>query len=163
MENNLVNKRRYFAQYYGQKVFAVSKEAIAVQFVDNATLKKLDSLSALRLRTVNMITDKDIADFCDLMLDAKSKYPKFTILKVVRYITRFEVNFKWASPEVNNDDGWSYSAYGFYYANIRDVKAYQFLQSRGYFLPYLDLSTEMTLGYGWVTTDMPIKLSHKLR
>jgi hypothetical protein len=129
MENNLENKSKFFSQYLWQTVLSdphnpfVQSLYLVPSDIDHRQNLKFSDLSLL-LRPLSDITDEEAQNI-----------PR--------------------GGEFFNGDHFRrvMDAYSpFFYEKFigSNVAVYQYLQSQGFALPYLDLSVEDLISYGWL-------------
>ena len=125
MENNLENKAKFFAQYWGQNLMKLVKKTdffdveVGAMTINNRQFDK----HFLELTPLSMISDEDAVevkklcdiDFTMIMRSKEAEYRAFMS-------TRFTV--------------------------VAD-----YLRSKGYALPFMGLSVEQQIEYGWITLN----------
>lgn len=123
MENNLEKKAKFFAQYWGQKVFKIQDENCpATQEVNPQFIGKfLDEKSVLELKPISSITDED-----------------------QNYILTNELS--------NSNKLVIQDKIGAFY--LSDIYVTDYLRSKGYALPYMGLSVEKQIEYGWIKLEV---------
>lgn len=144
MENNLENKARFFAQYWGQKiVYDEFMRRVDILCVDVALGNSQNSIFqdySLTLKPLSSITDEDAIGV------AKFEFDFFNCLdidvKAVRDLSKVSVvllrdNTFLAKIQVNNP----------YKLNVNEI---DYLRSKGYATPYMGLSVETMVEYGWI-------------
>lgn len=94
----------------------------------------------MKLKPLSEITDEDAIEIATYSM----KWRKgLEVLKIKRYPDSISIDFRYIDDKVNNDDGFSYSGNGFgLSAYSLNIYQFQYLQSRGYALPYLNHSVE---------------------
>ncbi|WP_343643930.1 hypothetical protein [Chryseobacterium sp.] len=124
MENTLENKAKFFAQYWGQRV---CKETLNDKYylVKPSIYPDADfELEYLELKPLSSITDEDALNI------AKSYYmatEKFQTIKSGRQMVDCHLNqITLELPQVD------------------------YLRSKGYALPWMGLSVEKLVEYGWI-------------
>lgn len=134
MENTSANKKRFFAQHFGQKIIEFNVQNINTRdkktpvFVDIVNLSyPMIEYSVLELKSVNLITNVDL-----LAISLNAYSPKLKDSTLIGLGTTTMLMYKQK---------------GLSYMSIRD---YQYLQSRGYALPWMGLSVEDLISYGWI-------------
>lgn len=147
MENTLENKAIFFALYWGQEVYAFSKEH-TVGF----TSLTLGDSEKLRLKSLSDITDEDA----------------YNVGKLINCWSRSERKQSWFLDDemkgVHIAGGKLFAAaigkeYGHgmshpFANNSTDIlAAYDCLRSKGYVLPFNGVSVEELVGYGWVELE----------
>lgn len=120
MENTKDNKEKFFAQYWGQKVGKTDYES---QLWINERF--LNSISFLQLKPLSSITDEDAIEVSKIW---GSKVES----KILGNIIAIRIGTK-AESEVRNSIG-----------------VIDFLRSKSYALPYMGLSVETMIEYGWI-------------
>lgn len=116
MENNLDNKAKFFAQYWGQIVY---KEW---SFEDSVKVNGKTS-GVLHLKNMAEICNEDAIEVCVLL--------KPTV--------------KWDSD--NKMHAIHFSEW--------HIKAHQLLVSKGYALPFMGISVNQLIEYGWIKLNQP--------
>ena len=126
-QNTLENKTKFFAQYWGQKVYVYDnhspKTIDSDKYIDNVSPKHY-----LKLKSLSQISDKDLEKCLNILgqqLDLESFRESFI-------------------EGLSNRD---------FYAQFYPVRAIEigdYLRSKGYALPYIDLSIEDLISYNWI-------------
>lgn len=125
IENTLKNKQKFIAHYLEQRVLVFTNSVSGViDVIDHITLEDVDNCY-LQLTPLSQITDEDAVEVSEI---AGLNPHKNTIEILIKY-----------GIEFSNDDR--------IYA---DIFVYQYLQSKGYALPWMGLSVEELISYGWV-------------
>ena len=148
MENNLINKAKFFSQYFGQIVliepdFIPFGEKLISTQLSGVDLDTLSESDYLHLKPLSSITDEDALEVSKILgliepyIDSTNS--DYMIVK--------ELAFK--SLQI------SYTGYicvrkGSVLYNVITLIAYDYLRSKGYALPFHDLSVEQLVEYGWV-------------
>lgn len=168
MENTLTNKARFFAQYWWQKLFVINGNN--EDTYNNWRTEDLDK-GYMLLTPLSDITDEDAIKCAQLAHDRKSDF-KVDRRNDIIHVTYFNesikaeyhvcINFRYATINCNlhfkkdgNDEAESFKV------NIGEVQmsAYRvvgyiqivdFLRSKSYAIPYMGLSVEKLIEYGWV-------------
>ena len=120
MKNTLENKAKFFAQYLLQRVLILDKWAVS---------EKPFILEANLLESATI-------EFSNLLL------------KTLSSITPKEQGFITSSKKCNSTELIIKSKIGNYFEG--DLYITDFLRSKGYALPYMGLSVETMVEYGWV-------------
>lgn len=128
-QNTLENKARFFAQYWGVKCLKneLLNELIPAQKVDKSNCNGLPQ-QFLELMPLSQISDEDVIEITKLTHGSKfleqvfTALPKDKVTKYIRHIT----------------DG------------LKNYSKFDYLRSKGYALPYMDLSVEDLIEHGWV-------------
>lgn len=142
-QNTLENKAKFFAQYFGQHVLYFSSDFL--RKIDNLTLDSVENDDYLELKPLSQITDEDVIQ--GIMITYNKTYEDLgEILEVKHYNTFSSIttigigcNFK-TSRSIHHWNGTR---------KIGSVEA-DYFRSKGYALPYMDLSVKDLVEYGWV-------------
>lgn len=134
MENTLENKTKFFAQYYGQKIFICPiNEDNNVQKVGATYLTKYGvNIRALKLTNIVDITDDDCKGVSDLCGGAKSVSAGREILCAIFGKEVFKNRYA-CNPPIK------------YVGQICD-----YLRLKSYCIPYNGISINKLIEYGWV-------------
>ena len=142
-QNTLENKAKFFSQYFSQHVLYFSSAFL--RKIDNLTLDSIENDDFLELKPLSQISDEDVIQgiiylyniACDELGD---------ILEIEHYDTFSSItaigkgcNFKTTRSIHHWNDT----------KKISSVEA-DYFRSKGYALPYMDLSVEDLIEYGWV-------------
>ena len=130
LENTLENKARFFAQYWGQKIicFPHNKNAIRYDNPNKLLAGTYERNAYLELKPLSHISDEEVVEVAKLTHGSKfleqvfTTLPKDKVTKYIRHIT----------------DG------------LKNYSKFDYLRSKGYALPWMDLSVEDLVEYGWV-------------
>ncbi|WP_284464864.1 hypothetical protein [Chryseobacterium sp.] len=123
MENTLENKAKFFAQYWGQNVMMWNEaDSNSHQKIGVSYMTKYGvSNRRLELKPLSSITDEDY---------------------------KFIMNDKVMNPDLENGDPLFTFAIGG--LRMSDLTTTDFLRSKGYALPWMGLSVEKLVEYGWI-------------
>lgn len=132
MENTKENKARFFALYWGFKCLRneLLNDNIPAHKVDTSNCKGLPQ-QYLELTPLSQISDEDALELAMIIyghLDSKLYHNKETGRELIARFFKREVVFY---PILVNE-------------------AVDYLRSRGYALPWMGLSVEQLIEYGWV-------------
>lgn len=128
MENNLENKAKFFAQYWWQKLFVINGNN--EDTYNNWRTEDLDK-GYMLLTPLSDITDEDAVEVYDLVYVSDFK-PKFKIGEIKKTLLKnFHEEFTDFSPK-------------------DFLLIFDNLRSKGYALPWMGLSVEKLIEYGWV-------------
>lgn len=139
MENNLQNKAIFFARYFGQKVLHIKNSPIPFG-LNSLKFSDVSEKDYLGLKPLSEITDQQMLEI-GVMLRGKPFE---------------EVPTKEQISEVKS------SMEGFVFANLNGlvfsdnlkisnlINLFDYLRSKGYALPFMGLSVEQLVDYGWV-------------
>lgn len=146
MENTIENKAKFFAQYWGQEVFFVpnliwtgnppepSHEEWGEAIVNEYWMPKiLNSTFPMFLKSLLDISDDEAIEVAKLEY-VGDKYFKVETGKTSVYLLHCFINGEYSTQ------------------NWRTV---DYLRSKGYALPWMGLSVEQQIEYGWVTLTNP--------
>lgn len=138
-ENTLENKAKFFAQYWGQHLIIMGS---FLRIIDHLTLCNIENDDILQLKPLSKISDEDALwtinnhyfKFENPILEI-SKLKALTKEIHISYIFNDATRHLILKPE------------NLYPHN------YDYLRSKGYALPYMDLSVEELIEYGWIKLD----------
>lgn len=156
-QNTIENKQGFFALYIGQEVLKGNAKNPDKHTVTTTLLSKdwLSGQTCLELRSISQITDEEAIEVARILTVGDIS----TGVSIQRYSEedadedRVHMNTKaWQFVNIfyNGSLMW-------YDAKAREEKlpsfkylqAYDYLRSRGFLLPFKDLSVEQILAYGW--------------
>lgn len=158
-ENTLENKAKFFAQYWGQKVFKYTREgSLLTEEIGNVLFipkSKAMNFSCLELKPLSQISDEDAIEVAKLvspmLFEGRGKNGG-------HYIDKSEIG--WYSVKHNGKtlmvdidlDGYvfEYDEVEEYKRPSRSLIGTDYLRSKCYALPWMDLSVEDLVEYGWV-------------
>ena len=153
MENTLENKAKFFAQYFSQHVLYFSSDFL--RKIDNLTLDSVENDDYLELKPLSQISDEDAINVAKLvspmLFEGRGKNGGHYIDK--SEIWWYSVKHDGKTLMVDIDlDGYvfEYDEVDEYERPSRSLIGTDFLRSKGYALPYMDLSVEDLIDYGWV-------------
>ena len=143
LENTLENKAKFFAQYFGQHVLYFSSDFL--RKIDNLTLDSIENDDYLELKPLSQISDEDAIQ--GIMFTYNKTYDELgEILEVKNYFTFSDIT----SIEL----GRNFKTYRqiHHWNGDRKIgsKECDYFRSKGYALPWMDLSVEDLVEYGWV-------------
>jgi hypothetical protein len=180
MENTLKNKAMFFAQYWGQSVLNSDEYGIEpIEYYFNPGQSNVDGLKGrnyhLLLKSLSLISDSEIVEVLRLAHNLKSVSELECAIKREKDIihcwfpssiigAEYHVclNFKYATinanihfKEIDNDVGSSNKVnIGEIHFSASRVVGYiqvvDFLRSKGYGIPFGELSIKTLLTYGWM-------------
>lgn len=154
MENTKSNKSRFFAQYWGQKVLYVGGVGLEPIGTKGWNLKHPDFF--LELTPLSQISDEDAIEVAKRM----SYYSEYFVItrneneihivcddsiKVIIGIVKFGLIGKIIEDEF---DSMFKKSVVYYEDEI--VSCIDYLRSKGYALPWMDISIETLIEWGWV-------------
>lgn len=129
MENNFENKARFFAQYYGQNVKkSFLPEQTSLQVIDRDVfwIGHLIINGYLELKSLEYITDEDAKAISEIEKDSSTEDPVVRGKALIR-------DFEYTSLDP-----------------LKVIQVVDYLRSKGYALPWMGLSIEKLVEYGWV-------------
>lgn len=144
-ENTLENKRKFFAQYWGQKIL------LHVIDVDDILLLLNDEMAndvknwLLYLIPLSQISDEDVIQ--GIMFTYNKTYEDLgEILEVKHYNTFSSITTTRAGENFKTHRSFHH------WNGDRKIGSMEcdYLRSKGYALPWMDLSVEDLVEYGWV-------------
>ena len=130
-ENTLENKARFFAQYYGQHVLYFSSDFL--RKIDNLTLDSVENDDYLELKPLSQISDEDAIEVSKIF---GLGHLSGAIKELILSIFRTSINDSGTTSSTNGIKNW--------------LHVFDYLRSKGYALPWMDLSVEDLVEYGWV-------------
>lgn len=166
LENNTQSKAKFFAQYWGQRVLfehtSLVNEFSIVEYLED---------SYLELTPLSQITDEDlehvaqIAHERDIKFEIKrrkdifyatSSPDKVGIYYFISMMPKYATVCSTMNFTKTKDEGHKQFTINIGKVNLSSAKpiAYimivDFLRSKGYALPYMGLSVDQQISYGWV-------------
>jgi hypothetical protein len=166
-EINNENKAKFFALYWGQKVFEWKYPEHAVSFgivkPVSGFIENFAQCGWLNLKPLSQISDEDAIDFLKILW-SKSTITDCRIDRVDRdgsvwsRICSVDYDYKNSKGQIycNIDNN------GFSYLNSNQdtvIKLADFLRSRGYALPWMGLTVDELVKAGWVKLTVAGKYS----
>ena len=152
-ENTLENKAKFFAQYWGQHVLYFSSDFL--RKIDNLTLDSVENDDYLELKPISQISNNDAIEVAKLvspmLFEGRGKNGGHYIDK--SEIGWYSVKHEGKTLMVDIDlDGYvfEYDEIDEYKRPSRSLIGTDYLRSKGYALPYIDLSVEDLVEYGWI-------------
>lgn len=153
MENNLENKTKFFAQYWGQRVFV----GHVLEEVNSSYIDPMYDTSILELKPLEDITDEDAIDVAKIVspmlfdgngdngghiIDKSEIKAGWISVKHMRKITMVDIDLDGFVFEYHEDEGYTRPS-------LVNAGA-DYLRSKGYALPWMGLSIDDLIKYGWV-------------
>jgi len=126
MENTLENKAKFFAQYLGQKVFN-DGDGDYLYFLKGRFLENLRHQEHLVIKPLSSITDEDAIDVARIITGKK-----------LQSDIQLWINDIKKELEITASIG------------VWRIEVFHHLQYKGYALPYMGLSVEKQIEYGWI-------------
>ena len=152
-QNTLENKAKFFSQYFSQHVLYFSSDFL--RKIDNLTLDSIENDDFLELKPLSQISNDDAIEVAKLvspmLFEGRGKNGGHYIDK--SEIGLYSVKHDGKTLMVDIDlDGYvfEYDEIDEYKRPSRSLIGTDYLRSKGYALPYMDLSVEDLIDYGWV-------------
>lgn len=144
-ENNLENKTKFFAQYWGQHLIIMGS---FLRRIDHVTLCNIENDDILQLKPLSKISDEDAIEGILYMYNL-SREVLGEIIEIEHYDT--------FSSIVSIDKRVSFKTHRSIHhwngkRNLSSKEA-DFLRSKAYALPYMDLSVEDLIDYSWIKLE----------
>ena len=151
-ENTLENKTKFFAQYWGQHLIIMD---YFLRKIDHVTLYEIEADDILQLKPISKISDEYAIEVAKIVspslflssgndnkhfIDKSEK--DWISVKHKRKIFSVDIDLDGYVYEYHEDEGYT-----------RPSKSYagtDYLRSKGYALPWMDLSVEDLQNYGWI-------------
>lgn len=142
-EKTLENKAKFFALYWGQKIhhYRISKlSGKKVENVDGRTFGRL------QLKNLQNISDEDAIEVAKIVSEKCNELPKIvrTNEQVLLNTNGFKMVHIFFDGMIMYKDLDGVDCY-----TLKAFNALDLLRCKGYLLPYLDLSIEQIIEYGW--------------
>lgn len=134
MENTLENKAKFFALYWGQNC-AWMKRPHEIEYLEKVSDYSITWISYLELKPISSISDEDAIEVYNIMIPLGKSAEKERIFYGRSFIKDYDTT--------NETLEFAQS-----YLDIQ--RAIDFLRSRGYALPWIGLSVEQLIEYGWI-------------
>lgn len=156
MENTLENKAKFFAQYWGQLIIGDVNNAgeKVIYPVEKSNMYRFEE-TRLELKPISSITDEDAIEVAKIVLnyyksDKTIEIPinsKFVVNKIHKDI---DVWFRDLLINIHTTT----STTSFVIDNKEflssPIDVYDYLRSKGYALPWMGLTVEQLIEYGWI-------------
>lgn len=130
MENTILNKEKFFALYWGQKVLNTGVTGGIVILNSSWNLKHPDFF--LQLKSLQSITDEDALEISKIFHVNKGKHRVKNGKNIIKSFM--------------NDDVFI-GSFG------RVGRCHDFLRSKGYLIGYNGLTPDQIISYGWAKTE----------
>lgn len=162
MENTIENKAKFFAQYFGQEVIGHplnDKASVSVRgtYITKTYIKK----TCLFLKPLSSITDEDAIEVLRLLGEYKPKSVNITYhSEDGKEWTRISRPYTDVNEEYYLNVLFNVTKSGLvtHHDNKRGedyLNLYDYLRSKSYALPWMGLSVEQQIEYGWVKITTP--------
>jgi hypothetical protein len=132
-ENNLELKAKFFALYFGQKVFHCSLNQKVPH--KNTFGRLIKSRDRLELTPLSQISDEDAIEVFNLLLPDSNDDNDGKIFFGKTYVRSYDTN------DVTLKTNHTY---------LETQRLIDYLRSKGYALPYLGISVEEQISRGWI-------------
>ena len=145
MENTLENKAKFFAQYWCQKIicFPHNKNPIRYDNPNKLLAGTFERNAYLQLKPLSQISDEEAIELMRLKIESKGVVDIETIEIENKTLDGYTFIVKYKN--------WDDERVGFIFkGHTNPLSFYDFLRSKGYALPWMDLSVEDLIEYGWV-------------
>lgn len=146
MENTLGNKAKFFALYLDQEVYCIEGWNRGVMICDAHKLIKEEfnylKKSFLELKPISSISDDDAIEVARLCGLANACIIESTEDRLGIYDDAYMLRI--------NYNGYIYLLKNGSLYHQMALKCYDFLRSKGYSLPWMGLSVEKLIEYGWI-------------
>lgn len=136
-ENNNVEKARFFAQYWGQKI-AMYKTDQAIKLTIGHPSVLMTDIDCIELIPLSNISDEDAVEVARIIHAWVSNNYESAYYDIPGFVEYLKEVFIEGFGSIGISGISNY------------IKAYQYLQSKGYLLPWRDLSVEELINRGWV-------------
>jgi len=144
MENTLENKAKYFAQHLKQKVIMKpdweefnDRSPMALDPTYLVTGNHVLTAGYLLLKPLSSITDEDASELWDLLHPRGGNKKDLTKQEIINQAKSIAESLNYVNG------GWMVGL-------LAVVNCYQFLQLKGYALPWMGLSVEKLIEYCWL-------------
>lgn len=140
-QNTLENKAMFFAQYWGQKVFKTSinqekphknnfgKTIVFKDFLELTSLSQISDEDAIELMRLKIVS-KGVVDIETIEIENKT-------LDGYTFIVKYK--------------NWDDERVGFVFnGHTNPLSFYDYLRSKGFAVPWMDLEVEDLVEYGWI-------------
>ena len=134
-QNILENKARFFAQYWCQKIicFPHNKNPIRYDNPNKLLAGTFERKAYLQLKPLSQISDEDAIDVSKIF---GLGHLSGAIKELILSIFRTSINDSGTTSSTNGIKNW--------------MQVFDYLRSKGYALPYMGLSVEDLVEYGWI-------------
>ena len=156
MKNTLENKIKFFAQYWRQHLIIMGS---FLRIIDHVTLCNIENDDILQLKPLSKISDKDAIEVARIV----SPSLFFGLGNNNKHYVDRNTEPDWISIQHNKKiisvdidlDGYVYEYHEdlSYTRPSRSFVGTDFLRSKGYALPWMDLSVEDLQNYGWIKLE----------
>ena len=143
IQNTLENKTKFFAQYWGQHVLYFSSDFL--RKIDSLTLDSVENDDYLELTPLSQISDEDVIR--GIMFTYNKTYEDLVEILEVKHYNTFS-----SITTIKTGQNFKTSRSIHHWNGDRKIgsKECDYFRSKGYALPWMDLSVEDLIEYGWV-------------
>jgi hypothetical protein len=163
MENTLQNKSKFFAQYLFQEVLLgyscdvnfckpieLQEFHLSTSYLRNKSNKKaLNPNPVLSLKPIEKISNED-AEICFHQMFSKSPDKRTFVRLDIRNDEQIKILFHYKYSDSEIDEGGCQLFYSKSIGYQCGLDVCDFLRSKGYALPFMDLSVNDLVSHGWV-------------
>ena len=157
LENTLENKAKFFAQYWGQEVLITNPHVNQKNpfKCEQPYIYHNTDIAWLELTPLSQISDEDAIEVAKLvspmLFEGRGKNGGHYIDKSETWWYSVKHNGKTLMVDIDLDGYvFEYDEVDEYKRPSRSLMGTDYLRSKGYALPYMDLSVEDLVEYGWV-------------
>ena len=142
MKNTLENKEKFFALYWGQDILKIPLIVGSPQrFLTSVVISHSEwidrvNVGHLELKPLSQITDEDAIEVADILKVKSDEQIKIILGEKHNRIDAVK-------RIINSENGTGVSTKRF-------IEAIDFLRSKGYALPWMGISVEEQIEFGWV-------------
>ena len=147
MENTLENKSKFFAIYWGQEV-AIQNDGGGTGFVYDINEYTITDIryDFLELKSLSQISDEDAIEVARILYGESDNFAIEFNAAGITSVSPYGLPCYGNTIDINWSGEVSYEAA----SSMSILKAYDYLRSKGYALPWMGLSVEQLVEYGWV-------------
>ncbi len=146
-------KDQFFVQYWGQKVLRLAGEPLTGwnHYYVYGESVEVWKTQYLELASLSNISDEDCIAVAKIMGYKKCKYivrqPENIFIEEFKTKSGEEITIDLKSCSIEWNNGVGYDGYE---NSGAELNVYQYLQSKGYALPYMNYSVEDLIEKGWI-------------
>lgn len=154
MENNEKNKEKFYALYWDHRiqVFGKVKAPIDCTFINSHEPHYIE------LKPLSSITNEDAIGLAEILGCTKTETVEVTrdqsgnnkySLVGIKFL-RYQYLLSFALNNQGSCMNLYYERYGSEFFNCLPLEVWDFIRSKGYALPWLGLSVDKQIEYGWI-------------
>lgn len=136
MTNTIENKAKFFALYWGQKLHISHGETYKIDYDSFISAWDTDPDDYLELTPLSQISDEDAFICATIKIGGAMNFINCKVKRNDKYGIWVKLNRENGSKE--------------FYLDFNIPEVYDYLRSEGYALPYMGLSIEKLVEYGWI-------------